>query len=88
MAEKAKRDPAALGLTYVVLTPVEWTAQKGHDTPRRIFTGTSADIAADVAAFAGIGVTHLNLTFQAATVPESLDRMQRFAEEVMPKIGV
>ncbi len=88
MAVKAKRDPATLGLTYVALTPVDWTAQKGHDTPRRIFTGSSADIAADVAAFAKIGVATLNLTFQAASVAESLDRMQRFAEEVLPKIGV
>jgi probable F420-dependent oxidoreductase len=88
MAEKAKRDPKSLGLTYVVLTPVDWTAKNGHDTPRRIFTGSSADMAADAAAFAKIGVSHLNLTFQAATVQESLDRMQRFAEEVLPKVGV
>ena len=84
MAAKVNRDPATLGLTYVVLTPVEWTAKPGHDTPRRIFTGSSADMAADIAAFSKIGVKTINLTFQAATVQESLDRMQRFAEEVMP----
>lgn len=87
MAASAGRDPQSLGLSYVVLAPVDWTAQKGHDTPRRIFTGSSADMAADAAAFAAIGCTHVNLTFQAATVQETLDRMQRFAEEVLPKVA-
>ena len=86
MAQAAERDPASLVVNYVVLTPVDWTARKGHDTPRRIFTGSSADMAADIAAFAKVGVKHINLTFQAATLQESLDRMQRFAEEVLAKV--
>jgi probable F420-dependent oxidoreductase len=83
MAVAAKRDPATLGLTYIVLSPVDWTARPGHDTPRRLFTGSSADMAADATALAKAGVTHLNVTLQAATLPETLDRMQRFAEEVV-----
>ena len=43
-------------------------------------------MAADIAAFAKVGVKHINLTFQAATLQESLDRMQRFAEEVLAKV--
>ena len=71
-----------------MLTPVDWTAKKGFDTPRRIFSGTSDDMAADAAAFAKAGVSQINLTFQVAGLQETLDRMQRFAEEVLPKVGV
>jgi hypothetical protein len=44
-------------------------------------------MAADVAALAQAGVRHLCLTFQTASLAESLERMQRFAEEVMPLLG-
>lgn len=84
--EKGGRDPDQLQLSYVVLSAVDWTAQKGADTPRRIFTGTSADMAADAAALAKVGVSHLNLSLQAATLEETLERMQRFSEEVMAKV--
>jgi probable F420-dependent oxidoreductase len=83
-AEGAGRDPTGIDLAYLVLWPVSWTAEKGTDGGRRIFTGSAADLAADVAAFARLGVQHLSVTFQSATLQESLDRMQRFAEEVMP----
>jgi alkanesulfonate monooxygenase SsuD/methylene tetrahydromethanopterin reductase-like flavin-dependent oxidoreductase (luciferase family) len=83
-AKDAGRDPAGVDLAYLVLWPVSWTAEKSVDGERKIFTGSSADIAADVDAFAKVGVKHLSLTFQSATLQESLDRMQRFAEEVMP----
>jgi hypothetical protein len=41
-------------------------------------------MAADIAALAKAGVRHLCLSFQTATIAETLERMQRFAEEVMP----
>jgi len=33
---------------------------------------------------AGVGVRHVALTFQTATAAETLERMHRFAAEVMP----
>ena len=86
-AEAAGRDPASIDLAYLVLWPVSWTAEPATDGGRKIFTGSSAQLAEDVAAFAEVGVRHLSLTFQSATLQESLDRMQRFAEDVMPKAG-
>lgn len=85
-AEAAGRDPASIDVGYVVLWPVDWTAQKATDGTRRVFTGSSADMAADAAALTGVGVRHVALTFQAATVAETLARMQRFAAEVMPLV--
>ncbi len=84
-AEAAKRDPKSIDIGYLVLWPVDWAAQKTVDgSARRPLTGGSADMAADAAALASAGVRHVALTFQTATVAETLARMQRFAEEVMP----
>ena len=43
-------------------------------------------MAADTAALAKVGVRHVALTFQTATVAESLARMHKFASEVMPLV--
>jgi alkanesulfonate monooxygenase SsuD/methylene tetrahydromethanopterin reductase-like flavin-dependent oxidoreductase (luciferase family) len=84
VAEAAGRDPKSIDVGYLVLWPVDWTAQKLDDGTRRLFTGSSADMAADAAALAGVGVRHVALTFQTATVAETLARLHRFAGEVMP----
>jgi alkanesulfonate monooxygenase SsuD/methylene tetrahydromethanopterin reductase-like flavin-dependent oxidoreductase (luciferase family) len=84
IAEAAGRDPQTIDVGYLVLWPVDWTAQKSVDGGRRLLTGRSEDMAADVAALERAGVRHLCLTFQTANLPETLERMQRFAEEVMP----
>jgi probable F420-dependent oxidoreductase len=86
VAEAAGRDPATIDVGYLVLWPVDWTAQTNADGARRLFTGRSEDMAADVAALEAAGVRHLCLTFQTAALPETLERMQRFAEEVMPLV--
>jgi probable F420-dependent oxidoreductase len=83
IAEGAGRDPATLDVAYIVLTPVDWTAQKTDDGERRIFTGDSAAMAADAAALQQAGVRHVCLVFQTGDLAATLDRMQRFAEQVM-----
>jgi probable F420-dependent oxidoreductase len=85
-AEATGRDPATIDLAWLVLWPVAWSSQTLADGGRRPFTGSAADLAADVAAAAAAGVRHLSLTFQAADLGETLERMQRFAEEVMPLV--
>jgi hypothetical protein len=71
----------------VVLWPVDWATQKIAGGTRRLLTGRPGDMAADVDALARAGVRHLCLTFQTANLTETLERMQRFAEEVMPLVG-
>jgi alkanesulfonate monooxygenase SsuD/methylene tetrahydromethanopterin reductase-like flavin-dependent oxidoreductase (luciferase family) len=84
IAEAAKRDPGTIDVGYLVLWPVDWTAQKNADGSRRLLTGRPEDMAADITALERAGVRHLCLTFQTASLPETLERMQRFATEVMP----
>ena len=51
MCEAAKRDPASLGVALLVQDFFEWGDYKTQDgSARRMFTGTSADMAADAAA--------------------------------------
>jgi probable F420-dependent oxidoreductase len=83
-AAAAGRDPASIDVAFIVLWPVAWTAQAAADGGRRMLTGTSHEMAADIAALERAGVRHLCLTFQAATLTETLERIERFAEEVMP----
>src|SRR5262245_17956729 len=83
-AEAAKRDPASIDVGYLVLWPGDWKAKRTTDGARRPFTGSSADMAEDAHALAKVGVRHIALTFQTATIAETLARMQRFAEEAMP----
>jgi hypothetical protein len=67
-----------------VLWPLDWTAQTTADGTRRLLTGRSEDMAADLAALQSAGIRHVCLTFQTPSLPETLERMQRFAQEVMP----
>ncbi|MBO0740018.1 MAG: TIGR03619 family F420-dependent LLM class oxidoreductase [Hyphomicrobiaceae bacterium] len=87
IAESAGRDPKSIDVGFLVLWPVDWAAQKMAGGTRRLLTGQPEDMAADVAALARAGVRHLCLTFQTASLAETLERMQRFAEDVMPLVG-
>jgi len=86
-AESAGRDPSAIDVGFIVLWPVDWVAQTTTDGARRLFTGRPEDMAADVHALEQAGARHLCLTFQTGNLPETLERMQRFAEGVMPLVG-
>jgi probable F420-dependent oxidoreductase len=83
-ADAAKRNPQSIDVAYLVLWPVDWTAQTTAEGGRRLFTGSSQDMASDADALRQAGARHICLTFQTASLPETLGRMQRFAEEVMP----
>jgi probable F420-dependent oxidoreductase len=87
LAHGAGRDPSTIDVGFIVLWPVDWMAQNTADGARRLFTGRPEDMAADVHALEQAGARHVCLTFQTASLPETLQRMQRFAEEVMPLVG-
>src|SRR5262245_53502390 len=55
-AQTAKRDPGSIDVAYLVLWPVDWRAQMTGEGARRLFTGSSADMAADAEALAKVGV--------------------------------
>ena len=88
MAEQAGRDPASIDLGLIVQSPFDWTAQPTQDTSaRRMFTGTSDDMRSDCAALAEAGIRHVALRLGGDTVTESLERIQRFGEDVIAAGG-
>ncbi len=50
--------------------------------------GSPDEMAAEVRAFAALGVTHMALWFEAADPAELVARVQRFAHEVAPLVAV
>lgn len=84
VSEKAGRDPATIDLGLIVQGPFEWAAQPTQDkSARRMFTGSSDDMRADLAALEEAGVRHVALRLGGETVTESLERIGRFGEEVI-----
>lgn len=86
MCEKAGRDPKSITLAHVVLWPVNWTAEAAISGGRRTFTGTTDQMLEDAAALKAAGVTDVNVSFPAPTVAETLEKMERFAKEVMGRV--
>jgi probable F420-dependent oxidoreductase len=86
MCEKAGRDPKSITLAHVVLWPVNWTAEAAISGGRRTFTGTTDQMLEDAAALKDAGVTDVNVSFPAPTVAETLEKMERFAKEVMGRV--
>jgi hypothetical protein len=86
LCEAAKRDPAGLGVALLVQDFFEWAEHKTQDgSARRMFTGTSADMAADAAALSTAGVGHVALRLGGATGADAVARIERFGAEVIAK---
>jgi probable F420-dependent oxidoreductase len=82
LTEAQGRDFAALTISYKA--PLYDVALAGPDGARRPFSGSAEQVASDIRAFAAIGVHELIFDFRADTLPDSLGRIERFAERVMP----
>jgi len=84
LAQTAGRDPASLAVSLIVQNPFEWAVHKIADgSARRLFTGASADMAADAAALQAVGVRHVALRLGGASLADSLECIDRFGREVI-----
>lgn len=84
VAESHNRDPADIGLAFFANWFDESKTAKTADGERLLLTGTSQEIADDIAGLSGLGVTDLTLSFQRDTLKESLDSMRHFAQVIRP----
>jgi len=83
LADGAGRDPASIDLAYnCAFHSVE--EQPHVDGGRQAFTGSPDTRAADVHAFAELGLGTMIMNLMAGEKSEMLDRMTEFAENVMP----
>jgi probable F420-dependent oxidoreductase len=56
------------------------------DGTRRPFSGTPAQIGEDIAAYGALGVSELIFDFRSPTPAEAIQRMERFAGEVLTRV--
>jgi probable F420-dependent oxidoreductase len=84
LTEAEGRDFSALTISYKA--PLYDTGIPDRDGTRRSFSGAPDDIAGDIRSFAAIGVQELIFDFRGASIAKSIERLQRFAAEVMPLV--
>ena len=78
LTEAEGRDPSALTISYKApLYDATRPVAAGAD--RRPFSGSSDQIAQDIATYERLGVSELIFDFRSETLAESLERMERFA---------
>lgn len=85
MTEAEGRDFSALQISYKA--PLYDTGIPDRDGTRRSFSGSPDDIAGDIRSFAEIGVHELIFDFRGESIGNSIERLQRFAAQVMPLVG-
>lgn len=82
LTEAEGRDFSALTISYKAA--LYDTGIPSPDGSRRPFSGHPDDIAGDIRTFAGLGVHELIFDFRGQSIAESIERLQRFAAEVIP----
>jgi len=83
---EAGREPASVALTYRVKRYGEAVPSKASDGERRLFSGSTADIIADLQALRDLGVCAIDIDFERADPDESIAEMRRFQEQVISRL--
>jgi len=83
-ATEAGRDPSSLDFAYSANWHNDQQAQTLSDGQRRPMTGTPQQIADDIKRYEELGVRHMMVNLQGETQAQTLKRMQRFADRIMP----
>jgi probable F420-dependent oxidoreductase len=86
LTRDAGRSPSAVGFAYRVSSWGKSLPMRADDGERRLFSGESADIIADLRAFRDFGVGYVDFGFEGATADAVLANMRRFREEVLAKV--
>ena len=86
MTQEAGRDPKAMGLAFRCTALGEKVPPKAGDGERRLFSGKPAEIAADIKALGGLGVSHLDFGFSGDSAEAMLVEMQTFKKNVLSLI--
>ncbi len=87
LTEAEGRDPSTLTISYKA--PLYDVTQSGDidkqvGLERRPFSGTTAQIVEDIAAYGQLGVSDLIFDVRSETLSESLERMEHLAQDIIP----
>jgi len=83
-ALESGRDPSALSFAYSTNWYTDQQALTLPNGQRRPLTGTPQQIADDIKGYQEVGVRHMMVNLQGETQAQTLERMQRFADRIMP----
>ena len=87
LTAEAGRDPEAVELSFWAVWYREDDPVTVDDGSRHILLGSSEQTAEDISRMAELGVKSMVFNFLRPTLSESLDSIERFAAEVMPKVS-
>jgi probable F420-dependent oxidoreductase len=82
----AGRDPAAVEVAFRVKRYGAAVPPKASDGERRLFSGSEADLIADLRALRDMGVTAIDIDFGRPTADAVIAEMKRFRKAVIEKI--
>jgi probable F420-dependent oxidoreductase len=83
---EAGRDPASVALTYRVKRYGQAVAGTASDGDRRLFSGSTSDIIADLRELRALGVTAVDIDFEHPDPEDTITAMRRFKEEVLSRL--
>ena len=80
LTEEAGRDPAGVTLAYRVQRFGPELPALAEDGEKKLFAGAPGEIAADLRALRGLGVSHVDVSFTGATPDAMIEEMSRFRQ--------
>jgi probable F420-dependent oxidoreductase len=86
MTGEAGRDPAHIALAYRVTSWGKSLPARADDGERRLFSGETVDLVADLRAFRDFGVGYVDFNFDGDTPDAMIANMRRFREDVLAKV--
>jgi len=86
LTREAGRDPSKMALAYRISAWGGALPARANDGERRLFSGQTADVVADLRAFRDFGVGYVDFNFAGDTADAMIREMRRFREDVLAKV--
>jgi probable F420-dependent oxidoreductase len=86
LTREAGRDPSKMGLAYRVTNRGRSLPGRADDGERRLFSGETSDVIADLRALRDFGVGSVDFNFEGASADEMITNMRRFRDEVLARV--
>jgi alkanesulfonate monooxygenase SsuD/methylene tetrahydromethanopterin reductase-like flavin-dependent oxidoreductase (luciferase family) len=86
LTAEAGREPASVALTYRVKQYGEAVPARASDGERRLFSGSTTDLIADLKALRDLGVSAIDIDFERSDLDAAIAEMRRFKEQVISRL--